>query len=831
MATSASKLGLNARDLKSARNAARGGEYNLLLGAGASKGARNSRGALPDAKGLIPVLGSEFRNAPISDSISLHRAYQRAVKVSSRDEVWRFLKSVFLGAEHDEWFQRLAVMPWSRVWTLNIDDAFENAFEAAKNRTRRRLRTVNFDDPFSETGNLEVVHLHGHVIGPDPKSLIFSLSEYQQLASEKRVWKQVLDGSLSTRPFVIIGASILGDPDVEAALLGSSPCATAPSIIVDPGIRDDNAWELEESGYRILRMTGEDFLDAWEEDLDLNEATLRELEDAQMLSIPQFSRLQTNRSAPYPRAHDYLGGDTPVWKDVLDGNVAEFEWMKEVRRDFTEWLEDDSVGSRLHIVYGRRLSGASSGLLLSARSFIRSHADVFIFDGSSRFDVDLVIKSCLDGRPTVLLIDSGADFANDVDELLNEVSQNINVRIYATVTEDPRNHLRMEGRLTGNYSRVVTRVPKSLGHKDSQQIVRHLEKFGRLGALEGFDHQQRVRKLKGRDIFSALVDVEYATGFRKRIQAEIKDLDAPWKKNLILLLALSAQEALQVGIMEASIAVGRKAGEIAEALELDGHLSALVEQAGDILVARQRGNAVDGVIDDVSDRVAFKQVLAMVQNLSPLATRASLRERNRGARLTAYLMTVKHLQNNFPKIELESEFFSKLHPVFGEWNGRFWEQRAIYAKRQRRWEKADSFAGRAVTLYDDVYTRTTHGTILVNRAQDLAESSDPKWWDFYQRGREQFETAIRRDRLNRVTAFAYLNATLALMEAMNEILTEGAVLPTSAENLHEVMGEWEREYAVLRLSLSGEENLESARRAEALSQRWASLKIKPEDSR
>ncbi|MEU1179280.1 SIR2 family protein [Streptomyces sp. NPDC005820] len=823
-----SKLGLSAKDLKSARNAARGGEYHLLLGAGASKGASNSRGALPDAKGLVSVLGEEFKNARITDSISLHRAYQRALVVSSPEKVWRFLKSVFSGAEHDEWFHKLAIMPWNRVWTLNIDDAFENAFEAAREKTRRRLRTVNFDDPFSETGGLEVVHLHGHVIGPNPKGLIFSLTEYQQLASEKRVWKQVLDGCLSTKPFVVIGASILGDPDVEAALLGSSPCATAPSIIVDPGIPEDNAWELEARGYRIVRMTGEDFLEAWEEELGLDEASLRELEDAQMLSIPQFSRLQTNRSAPYPRAHDYLGGDAPVWRDVLDGNVSELEWMKAVRRDFTQWLSDESAGSRLHIIYAPRLSGASSGLLLSARSFIRSHVDVFIFDGSSRFDADLMIKSCRDGRPTVLLIDSGADFANDVDELLNAAAQDSNVRIYVTVTEDPRNHLRMEGRLSGDYPRMVTRVPNKLGHKDAQQIVGHLEKFGRLGALEGVRHQDRVKQLKGRDIFSALVDVEYATGFRKRIQAEIKELDATWKKNLVLLLSLAAQGARPVGVLEASIAVGQRNSELAESLKKDGHLGALIEQTGEILLARQRGNTVDAVISDMSERAAFKKVLATVQNLSPLATRASLHERNRGARLAGYLMTVSQLRKNFPTVELESEFFSELLPIFGDWNARFWEQRAKYAKGQRRWEKADSFAGRAVTLYDDVYTRTTHGTILVNRAEDLADSGDPKWWDFYRRGRLQFETAIDRDRLNRVTRFAYLNATLDLRKALNGSLADDTSSTAPAENVYEVITDWEREYMTLRLSLSGQENLESARRAESLSQRWESLKREAE---
>jgi hypothetical protein len=118
------------------RDAARSGRYHLLLGAGASAGAQNSRGDLPMAPGLVDILAQRFPSAPIPADTALPRAYQRAVSVSSPEAVWWVLREVFLHSNHREWYSTFATLPWKRVWTLNVDDVFENAYRRAKTQCR-----------------------------------------------------------------------------------------------------------------------------------------------------------------------------------------------------------------------------------------------------------------------------------------------------------------------------------------------------------------------------------------------------------------------------------------------------------------------------------------------------------------------------------------------------------------------------------------------------------------------------------------------------------------------------------------------------------------------
>ncbi|SCE04644.1 hypothetical protein GA0115253_1027932 [Streptomyces sp. Termitarium-T10T-6] len=814
-------LGLEKKKLFAARNAARGGQYQMLLGAGASVGAVSSYGPIPLAKDLVTILKDRYPKAPISAGDPLPRAYQRSLMVSSADHVWATLSEIFGGAKHQEWFETLAGLPWSRVWTLNVDDAFENSYHGGTDTGKRSLRTISWDDPYIQTGDLEVVHLHGHILGRESRKLVFSFSEYQAMASVKPVWNQVLAGALGVDPFVVFGASILGDPDVEALLLANRPAALAPSFVVDPFIGDGNRWELEQLGYKVLRMTGEEFLHAWQESMGLDEESVRSLEETEILSIPQFVKLQTNRVAPVPHSHDFFGGDAPVWKDIIDRRPALFPWMTDVVDQLKQWLDKGANEPTLHVIYGRRMSGVSSGLLMASRAFAGMHVDVFSFDKSSRFSVPAVLRARSGKRPAVIVIDSGADFSNDIDQLLREAATS-DASLYVVVTESPQNDLRLEGRLGGGYQKKITRIPARLDHKAAGALAKKLDEFARLGSLELENSNSRIRHFKGRDVFSALMEVEHAIGFRKRLEGEVHALDKPWKRDLLLLLSIAAQGARQVGIVEAAIAVGQPSDRMSREVLQDKHLSAVVEEVAPQLVARQREYAIKAIVNEIGPDRAIARVREMVENLAPLATRHSLQQRNRPVQLVGYLMTAKQLQKNFPNVDLDIEFYDLMRPLFGDWNGRFWEQRAIYAKVRGNWATAESFAARAVGLYDDAFTRTTYGTILINKAASFASLESPTWHEFYTRGRAEFAIAMERESGNRITVFAYLTAGLDLAKFV--VPWQGKVQDGSpVGSVVELKEDWERTYSGLRISLVGEENFESARRAEQLSSQWQAI--------
>ncbi|WP_405536435.1 SIR2 family protein [Streptomyces sp. NBC_00075] len=808
---------LTTRQLRFLKTAARNGSYHVLLGAGATYGARNQRGEVPMAQGLVKALAEEYPHVPINVAKdTLMRAYQRSVLGSSTEAVWRFLKKVFGDVQHAEWFTDLISLPWKRVWTLNVDDAAEQAYRSSPLARFRAARTISWDEEFSETGDLEIIHLHGHIIGSKPRKLIFSLSEYQSAAQGRVVWDHVLASTIGSYPLVVVGARLLDDPDVERLLTRNRPSADAPSIVVDPRISDENEWELKRYGFVVYKGTAEEFTKDWFTQVGLDSDSLLELAQSEQLSVPQVQELQSNHAGPRPKSHRYLDGDEPLWCDVVDDLVAPLSWMKDVSQDIREWAASESHDPRIHLIYGARLAGVSSGLLWIAKDVRSAGVRSYVFDRSSRFDVQRLVDKFSGHGPSVLFIDGAADFADDIDQLITEAGLEGTAEVYVVAAELPGRNLQLEARLEGVYEKsVMASVSTRLQRRDAETLVAKREKLGRLGMLEELDRKQRVSHFKNRDVFSAMMELEHGIGFRKRMELEISSLDADWKKSLILLLSVASRGRNSVSLLECAKALNVSSDTIVRATQRS--MESFIEIQGDVLVARQRDVLMDHIVKSLGDGGALASLRECIQNLSPLVNQDSLRARNRAAMFVRYAMTQKLLTSIFPNDDVE-KFYDDLLPQFGGWNARYWEQRAIHAKHQNDWSRAESFAERAVNLLDDAFTRTTCGTILINKANFFASQSDNKWQEFHQRGKKHFDVALAADRANRVTAFAYLESVMSLAESATE-----CNVPEWSTPIAELLHEWKPIYSGLRLVLRNDLALDSVRRAEALSRRWENL--------
>ena len=808
---------LTTRQLRFLKTAARNGSYHVLLGAGASYGAHNRHGEVPTAQALVKALAKAYPDVPINvEEDTLMRAYQRSVLGSSPEAVWRFLKKVFGDVEHAEWFTDLISLPWKRVWTLNVDDAVEQAYRSSPLARFRAARTISWDEEFSETGDLEIIHLHGHIIGPKPRKLIFSLSEYQAAAQGQVVWDHVLASTIGSHPLVVVGARLLDDPDVERLLTRNRPSAAAPSIVVDPHISAENEWELSKYGFMVYKGTAEDFTKDWFTQVGLDSELLLELAQSEQLSVPQVQELQTNHPGPRPKSHRYLDGDEPLWCDVLDNLVASLSWMQEVSKSIREWAASESHDPRIHLIYGARLTGVSSGLLWIAKDVRSAGVRSYFFDRSSRFDVQRLVDKFSGHGPSVLFIDGAADFADDIDQLLTEAGQEGTAEVYVVAAELPSRTLKLEARLEGAYEKsVVASVPTRLQRRDAELLVAKRERLGRLGKLEELKRKDRVGHFKGRDVFSAMMELEYGTGFRKRMEQEIFSLDAEWKKSLILLLSIASQGRNSINLLECAKALNVSSDTIVRAAQRS--MASFIEVQGDSVVARQRDVLMQFIVTLLGAGGALESLRECIQNLSPLVNRDSLRARNRAAIFVGHAMTQKLLTCFFPNDDVE-RFYDALLPQFGSWNARYWEQRAIHAKHQNEWSRAESFAERAVNLLDDAFTQTTCGTILINKAGFFARQNDNTWTDFYKRGKKHFDVALTADRANRVTAFAYLESAMSLAENATD-----CNLPEWSTSIADLLYEWELVYNHLRLVLGNDPALDSVRRAEALSRRWGNL--------
>ena len=143
----------------------RAGQYNLLLGAGVSRDSLsgNATGELPGAGGLRVELAAAMPG--VREGSSLNRLYRSLKKADRVDEL---ITSRFINCVPGDTVKKITEFRWRRIFTLNIDDALENAYLV--NPKGQQPQSFNFNDPFEELrdrSQVPIIHLHGFSIRAD----------------------------------------------------------------------------------------------------------------------------------------------------------------------------------------------------------------------------------------------------------------------------------------------------------------------------------------------------------------------------------------------------------------------------------------------------------------------------------------------------------------------------------------------------------------------------------------------------------------------------------------------------------------------------------------
>ncbi len=169
------------------------GSYQLLLGAGASLDSLDANGEnLPRGNELALQLRRDFN---LSESADLPLSYERAVRKSSERGVFDYLKGRYTRCTPAAWYRDFVDIMWSRVWTLNIDDVVERAYEAYRDVAHQDTESYSWDSLFEEIDKLQIVHLHGSLGSTSSKRLVFSVVEYLDAREEEHAWHRIFGES------------------------------------------------------------------------------------------------------------------------------------------------------------------------------------------------------------------------------------------------------------------------------------------------------------------------------------------------------------------------------------------------------------------------------------------------------------------------------------------------------------------------------------------------------------------------------------------------------------------------------------------------------------
>lgn len=796
------------------RRAALNGDYHLLLGAGASRDSTSPEGdLLPGSEGLSEEMSRVFKVEMESGDL-LWRIYDRAVRVAGEEEVYQWLKKKFWKVSHPYWMNYYARSPWNTVWTLNIDDSFEAAYASIKGVESRELRILNWDDDYSKSKMLDVIHLHGIVDRDEPRSLVFSLSEYASSAASSAAWPLNFRDSYGNSPFVIIGARLRDEPDIENVIARRSPTNEAPSFYVSRSISSAMKDDLDRWGLVPVEMSAEDFVLEWAEltGLDLENEVDSEFELGMRVG-QQFTTLGKKSKMGASKDHDFFGGDEPAWADILSDLPANLSWVKDAKVKCDDLGKGTKTAS-LIAYSGRRLSGRSTGLLQIANHLNKASWKTFYFRKNERIDIEAIVAYAANGKSIALLFDSIADVVDDVNNLITE-ARTAKLKIVCIAVEDNKRVASILGRIDSAYlaGRRVFSISSRLSDADAKELVAALDRRGRLGVLEGIPHHKQLKHFRGSDMFESMARVENAPGFGKRVGDLLRGFSDNRNSWLILLAAYASYVDRSLAVIDVARMVGVDSDELVNIVDTDEHLSSLIYTDGLLLKCRHRWMALDPIIQLLGKQRSLEILGQSIRRISSRLNLESYRERNATTMLVGSMMQHKNLFRFFAGQDLDS-WYANLIDVFGDWSGHYWEQRAIQSRRESANDvtllaKAESFAMRAKEFLPDTYRFTTLGTVLMEKAS----RADVDILDYFNRAESAFSSAAERDRdtsSSFVTWNAYLQFSLGVLAKLKRNIEEGVDSGSSIELYEKVDSMWVYRHNTTRLiAQANDETLES----------------------
>ncbi len=703
------------------------GEYHLLLGAGASAGVRNRNGELPLARELTQILSSEIDGAAAPDNITLQRAFSRASSSRGGDQINALLRHRFAGCTPLPWQVQCASIPWQAIWTLNVDDAMENAYVQNVERVQQAQTVVWPEATIPLGGSREVVplvHLHGYVgevERRDDPAVIFTLQQYLGALRSADIgnWQTRFRGDYGTMPVVIIGAQLFDEIDLLTVLEGRNRSAEygLPSFIVRPGMTEFDKAEYQDWGLVPIDSTAEDFIGllhtAMRDRIDVTTGGLFE----SRFTRATFVEL-TGKKADWsrPRGHDFYGGHQPQWLDILDDLDAPPRWVTSTAEEIGS-AQEFPTDQLMYYITGSTFSGKTTALFRLGRELMRFGWRPTLLGGQDKVDADETLQYLADRPNAVLLVDNLRAETTEIATLLKKAEERSQrLLIIATDRWSARRHTArvVPGKFIVGLETTVFVEPTS-GLWVSVLIRRR--KRGRLGILEGKDRSQWKLHFTEHEqsLYSALASLEDARGFIDRGLRVLETIDAS-VRDAFVAIGIFAAVGLEAPISAAAAASGLTVDSLVNEASPGGALSEWVtyDLAAPGFVRLRHGYLGELILRHTDPQTLDAQRILrdMLIVISDHVGYGGAIRKDYWHRAVSELMDLRFVQRVVGSSDVD-EWYEQLVEFYKK-NARFWEQRALGLPEDL--DKATSYARRAVGEHEDAFTFNTLATVLMRRA-------------------------------------------------------------------------------------------------------------------
>lgn len=347
------------------------GQYNLLLGSGVSLDSTDShREPLQSASGLTKKL-CELKKVSATTPLS------RVALLLNPDEVEEHLTKPYSSCRPGETVKRVTGFVWRSIYSFNIDDALEAAYETSTRR-RQRAQSLNYDTNYRTPSNqskVAIIHLHGFTRESE-KGYVFSASEYARVTKGGNPWMHVLSELLATEPFIVSGTS-LNEPDLEYYLSARSDTSLrtnrGPSILVEPYPDAITESLCVRHGLILVKATLAEFLhwatETFGHSPQVSQLKVPSMEglldraygpDAQIEFFSSFELVKPAPPNPVAETSPFFYGKAPRWSDLESSLDLPTEDERRVGAKIRNYLESQDSKTRFFMLLAESGAGKTT---------------------------------------------------------------------------------------------------------------------------------------------------------------------------------------------------------------------------------------------------------------------------------------------------------------------------------------------------------------------------------------------------------------------------------------------------------------------------------------
>ena len=713
---------IKAEHLEQLRHTLFTGQYNLLLGSGISldsfdkkdnplKSARDLNEELCKLKGLDS--GTRL---------------QRVSLLLDEKEIDSHLTQPYLGCRAGATVKKLTSLVWKNIFTFNIDDALEAAYESNKN-TKQKIESLNFDTLFKTQPNkatTSIIHLHGYVRESD-KGYVFSSVQYGRVTRSMCAWMHALSNMMASESFIISGTS-LDEPDLEFYLAGRSPSSgnskRGPSFLVEPYPNKLTEALCKDHNLVLVKATLLDFMNWITEQIGdaptVTQLTVPSIDgifrakpivEDQLNFFECFELVRPSSPNPDGDVPYFYLGKNPRWSDFESSVDVPSDDERRVSAIARNWLGGAEIGTKIINICGEAGDGKSTALRRAGYDLAKEGHVVLCLNQNSPIDPKNVASVLsLANRPIALLIDGLADNAPQFREAISAINIQKPIVIISADRDYRKSHLdRLIGDLNIDYIDIT---PWSI---DSyEKLIDKLHNVALLANSEAVYHpRQFASRLMGDTV--AIATCRALNNFNpleKIVRSLWGDADKDARRSYAT--AALAEHCYAGGVRYAILDGAYRNPNLDFQLEEycplpltyvdnDDYVVPLHPSVADRLLKMLAREKVD---------ILLEVFCSLSKSLSPYVNRNTTIARTPESKLAARLFSAEKVVRPLLGTAAK-DFYDQTHDDW-RWNSRFWEQRAILTQTDNI-DLAIQYARHAVAIEDHPFPWTTLASLLFKK--------------------------------------------------------------------------------------------------------------------